>query len=67
MQFNLPDNDVELLREVLDSALNRMTSEIAHTDNRLYRQDLKGRRERLRGLVDVLDSLPPAERHSQAG
>ena len=54
MQLDLSDDDVELLREVLDSALDRLTSEIGHTDNRVYRQNLKDRRERLRGLIDVL-------------
>jgi hypothetical protein len=51
MQLDLSDDDVELLREVLDSTLDRLTSEIGHTDNRAYRQNLKLRRERLRGLV----------------
>jgi len=54
MQLDLSDDDVELLREVLDSALDRLTSEIGRTDNRVYRQDLKGRRDRLRSLLDVL-------------
>ncbi len=54
MQLDLSDDDVELLREVLDSAAERMTSEIRHTDNRVYRQNLKGRRDRLRSLVAVL-------------
>ena len=54
MQLDLSDDDVELLREVLDSALDRLTSEIGHTDNRVYRQNLKNRRDRLRSLVDVL-------------
>ena len=54
MQLDLSDDDVELLREVLDTALDRLTSEIGHTDNRVYRQNLKNRRDRLRGLIDVL-------------
>jgi hypothetical protein len=54
MQLDLSDDDVELLREVLDSALDRLTSEIGHTDNRVYRQNLKDRRDRLRSLIDVL-------------
>jgi hypothetical protein len=54
MQLDLSDDDVELLREVLDSALDRLTSEIGRTDNRVYRRDLKGRRDRLRSLLDVL-------------
>lgn len=54
MQLDLSDDDVELLSEVLDTAVDRLTSEIGHTDNRVYRQNLKGRRDRLRGLIDVL-------------
>ena len=54
MQLDLSDDDVELLREILDVALDRLTSEIGHTDNRVYRQNLKDRRDRLRGLIDVL-------------
>jgi hypothetical protein len=54
MQLDLSDDDVELLSEVLDTALDRLTSEIGHTDNRVYRQNLKNRRDRLRGLIDVL-------------
>jgi hypothetical protein len=54
MQLDLSDDDLELLREVLDTALDRLTSEIGHTDNRVYRQNLKNRRDRLRGLIDVL-------------
>lgn len=54
MQLDLSDDDTELLREVLDTAVDRLTSEIGHTDNRVYRQNLKGRRDRLRGLIDVL-------------
>lgn len=67
MQLDLPDDDVELLREVVDSALDRLSWEIAHTDNRVYRQDLKGRRDRLRGLVDVLGGQPPAQHPKHAG
>lgn len=66
MQLDLSDDDVELLRETLDSALSHLTSEIVHTDNRVYRQNLKSRRDRLRGLVDALGSQPP-QQHSQAG
>ena len=54
MQLDLSDDDVEMLREVLDSAAERMTSEIRHTDNRVFRQNLKDRRDRLRSLVAVL-------------
>ena len=60
MELDLSEDDVELLREVLDSALDHLTSEIGHTDNRVYRQNLKNRRDRLRGLIDVLGSQQKA-------
>jgi hypothetical protein len=58
MQLDLSDDDVELLREALDSAMDRLTSEIRRTDNRIYRQNLKGRRDQLRSLIDVLGGQP---------
>ncbi len=54
MQVDLSDDDVELVKDVLDTALDRLTTEIGHTDNPVYRQNLKGRRDRLRGLTNVL-------------
>src|SRR6187551_1517698 len=42
MQLDLSDDDVELVKDVLDTALDRLTSEIGHTDNPVYRQNLKG-------------------------
>jgi len=54
MQLDLSDDDFELLREVLDSALDRLIAEMRHTENPVYRQNLKGRRDRLRGLITVL-------------
>jgi hypothetical protein len=67
MQLELHDDDVELLKEVLDFALDGLSTEIRHTDNRLYRQNLKGRRDRLRGLVEVLGTQPPAQRPANTG
>ncbi len=53
MQLDLSDDDVELVKDVLDTALDRLTTEIGHTDNPVYRQNLKGRRDRLRRLINV--------------
>jgi hypothetical protein len=66
VKLDLPDDDVELLREVLGSVLDRLTSEIAHTDNRVYRHNLKDRRDRLRGLVGLLGGQTLAQPHSHA-
>jgi hypothetical protein len=67
MQISLPENDLELLREVLDSAVDGLRSEIAHTDNRVYRQNLKNRRDRLRGLIEALGRQPQPQPHGQTG
>jgi hypothetical protein len=60
MQLDLSDDDAELLRDVLDSALDRLTTEIGHTDNRVYRQNLKDRRDRLRGLINIFGAQQQA-------
>jgi hypothetical protein len=67
MHLDLADDDVELVREVMDSAVSHLTSEIAHTDSRAYRHNLKERRDRLRGVLDLLGSQTPPQRHDQAG
>ena len=52
MQLELTDGDAELLREVLDSVVRDLRSEIADTDNPDYRRGLIVRRDRLRALLD---------------
>ena len=37
MQLDMSDDDVELLREVVDTALDRLASEIRHTENHVCR------------------------------
>lgn len=62
MNLDLREDDVEFLREILDSTARNLTSEIAHTDNRLYRQTLKTRRDQTRALRAKL--APPASEAS---
>jgi hypothetical protein len=52
MHLDLSDTESQLLGEVLGSAVNQLTTEIAHTDNAGYRRDLKVRRLQLRELLD---------------
>jgi hypothetical protein len=66
MQLDLSDDDAELLREVLDSAVSNLSPEIVHTDNPGYRRMLKARRDRLRGMLNLLGGPSAAQRHSQA-
>ncbi|GAA5151327.1 hypothetical protein GCM10023321_18170 [Pseudonocardia eucalypti] len=61
MNLNLHDDEVEFLREILDSTARALTSEIAHTDNRLYRQTLKTRRDQTRTLRAKLETPPASE------
>lgn len=60
MNLTLRHDDVQFLREILDSTARNLTSEIAHTDNRLYRQTLKARRDHTRALLAKL-TLPASE------
>lgn len=54
VDLTLSDEDAELLRDVLDSVCRDLSYEIADTDSYEFRQDLKARRERLRGVLDEL-------------
>ena len=66
MQLDLSDGDAELLREVMDSVVRDLSPEIADTDNPAYRRELKERRDRLRGVLDVLGGPLGAQLHIQA-
>src|SRR5437016_2839146 len=66
MQLDLSDDDAELLRDVLDSVVRDLSPEIADTDNPYYRRELKERRDRLRGVLDVLGGPLGAQLHIQA-
>jgi hypothetical protein len=44
MKIELNDNECKALREVLESYLSELTSEIAHTDVKDFRDDLKDKR-----------------------
>lgn len=66
MQFDLSDDDAELLREVLDSVVSNLSPEIVRTDNPGYRRMLKARRDRLRGMLDLLGGPSVAQPHGQA-
>jgi hypothetical protein len=60
MRLELDDGDLEILREVLHSVVQDLSSEIADTDNPTYRRDLKSRRDRLRAVLDRLEGPPEA-------
>jgi len=58
IQLDLEPREVELLREILDTALSDFRMEIADTDSLDYRQKLKDRKQ---VLIKVLENLKPAE------
>jgi hypothetical protein len=59
MQVELSDDEVQLLREVLDSAVTDLSPEIADTDNPFYRRSLVERREHMRAILDKLGGPLP--------
>ena len=56
MKIELNDNERETLREVLQSYLSELTSEIAHTDVREFRDNLKSKRTIIEGISRRLES-----------
>jgi len=50
----LPEDEVDLLRTTLDTALTELDDQIAHTDARAFRERLAHRRARLRHVRDVV-------------
>jgi hypothetical protein len=59
MQVELSDDEVELLREVLDTTVADLSPEIADTDNPFYRRGLVGRRDHIRAILDKLGGPVP--------
>ncbi len=59
MQFEFSDDDVRLLRELLDATVLDLSPEIADTDNPTYRRSLVDRRDQLRAILDTLGGPPP--------
>jgi hypothetical protein len=49
--LELEPEELEVVRDVLNSAITDLSPEIAGTDNFEYREGLKARREVLRGVV----------------
>ena len=49
--LELQPDELDVVREVLTSAISDLSPEIADTDNFEYREGLKARREVLQGVV----------------
>jgi len=59
MQIDLLEPEVQLLRELLALQRKSLINEIAHTDDRAYRTELKAR-------YDQLERIDEAIRHARA-
>ncbi len=56
MKIELNDKECETLREVLESYLSDLTSEIAHTDDRDFRDNLKDKRTTIENIAQRLET-----------
>jgi hypothetical protein len=57
MNIELTDSQREELQELLRGSLGDLSSEIANTDNPIYRNGLRERREVLQSVLSLLDGL----------
>jgi hypothetical protein len=51
MNVEISEAQATVLRELLDSRIGSLSSEIRHTDNPTYRQGLREQRDHLRSLL----------------
>ena len=56
MKIELDDKECETLREVLESYLSDLSSEIAHTDDRDFRDNLKDKRTTIENIAQRLET-----------
>lgn len=57
MMLAVTDEEARELSEVLDTRLREMRMELAHTDDRAYRSDLRDRYEHLERLLNRLKQM----------
>jgi hypothetical protein len=60
IDINLTDHERETLAEVLDRTIHELAREIAATDHRAFRDDLRRRRELLERLSDAVSCVAVA-------
>ncbi len=56
MKIELSDNECRTLREVLESYLSELASEISHTDVRGFRDNLKDKRTLIEDIARRLET-----------
>lgn len=54
MELTLTSSESQVLRETLEVAFDELLREIARTDHRAMRDELKEREEILKGIIDRL-------------
>lgn len=59
MNLHIEPDQVELLREVLDSAFRDLRYEVADTDNSMFKAKLRDRERALRELLDLVGGPLP--------
>jgi hypothetical protein len=57
MRIDLTTEEAHELKTVLDASLERLFNELAHTDHREFRVELRGRIERLQELDRRLEAV----------
>jgi hypothetical protein len=60
MNIDLTPEEAEALREVIANSLKDLPSEIRHTDSRVFRHELRTRREVLLRVSERLRQAPAA-------
>ncbi len=55
MNISLSDSEVKLLQQLLQGDLSRLLLEIAHTDRRSMREELKARQDLLTGIIQKIE------------
>ena len=60
MHVDLTQEEVAALREVLSNSLKGLPSEIRHTDSRIFRHELRSRRDILQRIWDRLQETDAA-------
>jgi len=59
MDLKLSDDEAELLRALLNTALRETRSEVSNTDNARYRRGLRADEESIRVMLDQLGGPLP--------
>jgi acetolactate synthase small subunit len=61
LTLSLTHQQAHILRQTLESVLSDLSVEIADTDRKEYRDEIKAERDKLRQILIQLQSLAPSE------